>query len=54
MQCKKIISCVPHAVKAKAVADTINSEPTNLIPATILKTHPDWTLLLDKNSAALF
>jgi len=54
MQCKKIISCVPHAVKAKAVADTINSDPTNLIPATILKTHPDWTLLLDKNSAALF
>ena len=54
MQCKKIISCVPHAVKAKAVADTINSEPTNLIPAAILKTHPDWILLLDKNSAALF
>ena len=53
MQCKKIISCVPHTVKAKAVADTINSELTNLIPATILKTHCDWTLLLDKNSAAL-
>lgn len=54
MRCKKIISCVPHAVKAKAVADTINSDITNLIPATMLKSHGDWTLLLDKNSAALF
>lgn len=54
MQCKKIISCVPHAVKAKAVADTINSDLTNMVPATMLKNHSDWSLLLDKNSAALF
>ncbi|MGI6249336.1 MAG: glucosamine-6-phosphate deaminase [Acutalibacteraceae bacterium] len=54
MQCKKIISCVPHSVKAKAVSDTLNNEVTNRVPATILKTHPDWTLMLDKNSAALF
>jgi len=54
MQCRKIISCVPYAVKAKAVADTLNGEVSNLIPATILKTHADWTLLLDKASAALF
>ncbi len=54
MRCKKIISCVPHTVKAKAVADTINSDITNLVPATMLKSHGDWTLLLDKNSAALF
>ncbi len=54
MQCKKIISCVPYAVKAKAVADTLNGDVSNWIPATILKTHGDWTLLLDKDSAALF
>ncbi len=54
MQCKKIISCVPHSVKARAVSDTLNNEVTNRVPATILKTHPDWTLMLDKNSAALF
>lgn len=54
MQCKKIISCVPYAVKAKAVADTLNGDVSNRIPATILKTHGDWTLLLDKDSAALF
>jgi glucosamine-6-phosphate deaminase len=54
MQCEKIISCVPYAVKAQAVADTINGDVSNQVPATILKTHNDWTLLLDKASAALF
>lgn len=39
MQCKKIISCVPHSVKARAVSDTLNNEVTNRVPATILKTH---------------
>ncbi len=53
MQCKKIISCVPFAVKAKAVASTVNNEVSNNTPATILKTHSDWTLILDKDSAAL-
>jgi len=53
MRCKKIISCVPHAVKAKAVYDTLAHEPDPMIPATILKTHPDWTLLLDTASASL-
>ncbi|HZK39506.1 MAG TPA: 6-phosphogluconolactonase [Clostridia bacterium] len=53
LQCKKIISCVPYAVKAKAVAATVNNDTDNQIPATILKTHKDWTLLLDKDSAAL-
>ncbi len=53
MQCEKIISCVPYAVKAPAVADTLNSVLDPGIPASILKTHKDWTLLLDKDSAAL-
>ena len=53
LQCEKIISCVPHEVKAKAVAQTLANEPTDLIPATILKTHADWTLLLDEQSASL-
>ena len=53
LKCKKILSCVPHAVKAQAVADTLNSPLTETVPATALKNHPDWTLLLDKNSAAL-
>jgi len=53
MQCRKIVSCVPHSVKAKAIRDTLNNEPTNRIPATKLKEHPDWTLFLDKESASL-
>ncbi len=53
MQCKKIISCVPHAVKAEAVRATLNEEVTNKVPATLLRTHRDWTLFLDEESASL-
>lgn len=53
MQSKKIISAVPYAVKAQAVKKTLESEVTPDIPATILKTHPDWELYLDKDSAFL-
>jgi len=53
MQSKVIISIVPHRQKAKAIFDTLNNDPTPDIPATILKTHPDWTLYLDNNSASL-
>ena len=54
MKCEKIISVVPYKVKAKAVHDTLTSESvTNIIPATILKTHPDWTLYLDNDSASM-
>lgn len=53
MDCKTIISCVPHKVKAKAVADTLTSELTNMIPATILRQHDDVTLFIDENSASL-
>ena len=54
MQCRHIISSVPHRVKAKAVADTLHSEiVTPDIPATLLKTHPDFQLFVDGDSAAL-
>ena len=53
MRCKKIISCVPYAVKAEAVRKTLFTESvTNLVPATMLKTHPDFTLYIDADSAA--
>jgi len=54
MQCRKIVSCVPYAVKAKAIKDTLESELTNKIPATMLKEHPDIVLYLDKESASLY
>jgi len=52
MKCKKIVSCVPYAVKADAVFKTLSSELTNLIPATMLKTHSDFTLYIDSESAS--
>lgn len=52
MQCERIVSCVPYAVKANAIEKTLkSSEVTNLIPATLLKTHPDFLLYLDMESA---
>lgn len=54
MQCRRIISLVPHAVKARAVLNTLSApSPTPEIPATALKTHGDWTLILDEASASL-
>jgi glucosamine-6-phosphate deaminase len=52
MQCRSIISVVPHKVKADAVYRTFTNKLTPEIPATMLKQHPDWHLFLDKNSAS--
>ncbi len=52
MQCRRIISCVPYAVKAGAVRKTLENDRTNLIPATILKEHPDFALFVDEDSFA--
>lgn len=53
MQCKKIVSCVPYAVKADAVEKTLRAEEvTNMIPATLLKTHPNFLLYIDAESAS--
>ena len=52
MQCRTIISCVPHKVKATAVKNTLINNVTNIVPATILKLHDDFNLYLDKNSAS--
>ncbi|KIL38189.1 glucosamine-6-phosphate deaminase [Gordoniibacillus kamchatkensis] len=52
MQSDCIISCVPHKVKAGAVRATLEQEVTPAVPATILKTHPNWSLYLDRASAS--
>lgn len=52
MQSREIISVVPHTVKARAVLMTLENEPANTVPATLLKTHDKWTLYIDKNSAS--
>jgi glucosamine-6-phosphate deaminase len=52
LQSDVIVSCVPYEVKANAVKLILENKMTNNIPATILKTHPDFTLFLDKESAS--
>lgn len=54
LACKKIVSVVPHAVKAEAVRNTLGRPVSPDVPAAILKTHPDWNLFLDAESAAGF
>ena len=50
LQCEQIVSCVPYAVKANAVRDTLENDKTNLIPATIMKGHPNFALFVDEDS----
>jgi glucosamine-6-phosphate deaminase len=52
LKSRHIISCVPHGVKADAVFNTLCRKPNPAVPATILKTHADWSLYLDTASAA--
>jgi glucosamine-6-phosphate deaminase len=51
LQCKTIISVVPHQAKAEAVRRTLAESPGGMVPATMLKQHPDWHLFLDRDSA---
>jgi glucosamine-6-phosphate deaminase len=54
MQCKTIVSCVPHQVKANAIKNTLANKLTNEVPSTMLKEHADFHLYLDRNSASGF
>jgi glucosamine-6-phosphate deaminase len=53
LKAKKILCIVPDARKAKAVKACFEGEISPLAPASILRTHPDTTLYLDAQSAAL-
>jgi glucosamine-6-phosphate deaminase len=50
---KQIICSVPELRKAAAVRDCLTQPVNPLHPASILQTHPDCTILLDKASASL-
>lgn len=52
LSCRSIVSVVPHKVKAQAVQNTLTKPLSPQIPATALKTHPNWDLYLDTASAA--
>ncbi|MBS1565323.1 MAG: glucosamine-6-phosphate deaminase [Bacteroidetes bacterium] len=47
-----ILCMVPGTTKAQAVYHTLTSDITELYPSTIIRTHPNTWLLLDRDSAA--
>ena len=49
----EILAIVPDARKAKAVRACVEGPVTPMAPASILQTHGDTTLYLDRDSAAL-
>lgn len=53
MQSRAILSAVPHIQKAEAVRNTLRGDLSPLVPASLLKTHANWTLFLDNASASL-
>jgi glucosamine-6-phosphate deaminase len=53
LKAKKILAIVPDARKAQAVKACVEGEISPLAPASLLRAHPDTTLFLDKQSAAL-
>jgi glucosamine-6-phosphate deaminase len=53
LKARAIVSVVPDARKAEAVKRCVEGAISPLAPASILRTHPDATLYLDRESAAL-
>jgi glucosamine-6-phosphate deaminase len=48
----RIFCCVPGAMKKTAVRRTLRDPISGLVPATALRTHSDWSLYLDEDSAS--
>lgn len=53
LKSREIICVVPDARKAQAVKACVEGEVSPMAPASILQTHPETTLYLDRESAAL-
>ena len=53
LKAKEILAVVPDSRKAPAIKACFEGEITPLAPASILRTHANATVYLDKNSAAL-
>jgi glucosamine-6-phosphate deaminase len=52
MQSHKIICSVPDRRKSPAVFNTLEGVVTPHVPASILQTHPNVTMILDLGSAS--
>jgi len=53
LKAREIICAVSDARKTRAVAACLEGEISPLAPASILRTHPNTTVYLDKSAAAL-
>ena len=53
LKARELIAVVPDSRKAQAVKACVEEEITPMAPASILRTHPNATVYLDTNSAAL-
>lgn len=49
---RKLVVTVPDRRKAEAVRNAVEGPVTNLVPASILRTHADCTLFLDRAAAS--
>lgn len=53
LKAKEILAVVPDTRKAQAVKACLEGPISPMAPASILRTHPNATIYLDKNSAGL-
>src|SRR5215467_8538250 len=53
LKAKEILAVVPDARKAQAVKACFEGQISPMAPASILRNHPNATVYLDRNSAAL-
>ncbi|MDR0931395.1 MAG: glucosamine-6-phosphate deaminase [Victivallales bacterium] len=53
MRAAAIVNSVPDARKAKAVALALEGPISNLVPATIMRNHPNYFVFLDREAASL-
>ena len=53
MRAKAIINTVPDTRKAKAVALALEGPITNMVPASIMRNHPEYNVFLDAEAASL-
>jgi glucosamine-6-phosphate deaminase len=52
LKSKEILAIVPGPKKAEAIHKCFDGPVTNMAPSSILRTHPNTTIYLDKDSAA--
>ncbi|HTN74620.1 MAG TPA: glucosamine-6-phosphate deaminase, partial [Pirellulaceae bacterium] len=53
LKSQAIVCSVPDERKARAVQGAVEGPVSNLVPASILQTHPSITIYLDRPAASL-